>query len=154
MTFTVLHWYYIFDRHGRWEILKESLIYCTNNKALSIHSYVFMLNHMHLIAKCPDMAGFTRDFKKHTAQELMRNMQKTEPMMADLFRTGDGHYRIWQRGNLPILLESESVLYKKAEYIERNPVKKGYVERPEYWRYSSANPNSPVFCKNRRDSDF
>ncbi len=147
MTFTVLHWYYIFDRHSRWDILKESLNYCTKNKALSIYAYIFMLNHPHLIAKSHDMAGFTRDFKKYTAQELMRNLKKTEPMMADLFKTDDGRYRIWQKGNLPILLENDSAYYQKVEYIERNPVKRGYVERPEYWRYSSANPNSPVICK-------
>ena len=144
LTFTVLHWYYIFDRDNRWEILQDSLNFCTENKGLSIYTYVFMLNHLHLIAQCRDMAGFTRDFKKYTAHKLMTSLEKSEPLLSDLFRTADGKYRIWQKTNRPILLESESVFNQKAKYIENNPVKKGYVEKPEYWRYSSANSNSLV----------
>ncbi|TCL34896.1 hypothetical protein EV691_101338 [Azotobacter chroococcum] len=27
---------------------------------------------------------------------------------------------------------------QKLDYIHHNPVRRGYVERPEHWRYSSA----------------
>ena len=30
------------------------------------------------------------------------------------------------------------MMRQKLEYIHDNPVKRGYVDRPEYWRYSSA----------------
>jgi hypothetical protein len=30
------------------------------------------------------------------------------------------------------------MLFQKIEYIHYNPVKRGYVDEPEYWRYSSA----------------
>ena len=33
---------------------------------------------------------------------------------------------------------TEDVLRQKIEYIHYNPVKAGLVDRPEYWRYSSA----------------
>ena len=29
-------------------------------------------------------------------------------------------------------------MLQKVEYIHNNPVKKGYVDRHEHWRYSSA----------------
>lgn len=29
-------------------------------------------------------------------------------------------------------------LFQKIEYVHNNPVRKGYVEAPEYWTYSSA----------------
>ena len=33
---------------------------------------------------------------------------------------------------------SEPVLREKLEYTHQNPVKRGYVDLPEHWRYSSA----------------
>ena len=70
LTPTIWNWYYIFDRHDRWQILADSLIYCQKNKGLKIYSYVFMLNHLHLIVGSKDVAGFVRDFKRHTSTEL------------------------------------------------------------------------------------
>ena len=64
LTFTIKRWYYIFDRHYRWNILLESLRYFQKNKGLKIFNYVFMLNHIHLIVKSDDVIGFVRDFKK------------------------------------------------------------------------------------------
>ena len=34
------------------------------------NGYVFMLNHLHLIATSPDVAGFLRDFKRFTSKQL------------------------------------------------------------------------------------
>jgi hypothetical protein len=31
-----------------------------------------------------------------------------------------------------------TVLRQKLDYIHQNPVKRGYVDSPEHWRYSSA----------------
>ena len=47
-------------------------------------------------------------------------------------------YQPWEEGSHPQLIESEDVLRQKLEYIHNNPVKRGYVDRPEDWRYSSA----------------
>ena len=40
--------------------------------------------------------------------------------------------------NHPQLIESETVMRQKLDYIHQNPVKRGYVDLPEHWRYSSA----------------
>ena len=47
-------------------------------------------------------------------------------------------YQLWEEGSHPQLIESEAVMRQKLEYIHSNPVKRGYVDRPEHWRYSSA----------------
>lgn len=62
LTMTIQRWYYLFDRHNRWQILADSLRYCQEHKGLELNGYVFMLNHIHLIATCPDVSGFLRDF--------------------------------------------------------------------------------------------
>jgi putative transposase len=45
---------------------------------------------------------------------------------------------IWEEGSHPQLIESETVMRQKLDYIHQNPVKRGYVDLPEHWRYSSA----------------
>jgi REP element-mobilizing transposase RayT len=59
LTLTIQRWYYLFDRYNRWRILAGSLRYCQENKRFELNGTIFMLNHIHLIATSPDMAGFT-----------------------------------------------------------------------------------------------
>jgi putative transposase len=151
ITLTVKNWYYIFDRHNRWDILLESLCYCQEKKGLKVYAYVFMMNHIHLIIQSPDVSGFLRDFKKHTAHEIMKNITATEPSVAKLFLDEDGKYSIWQKTNMPIPLESFSVFAQKKTYIENNPVRKKYVQQPEHWIYSSASLGNFIKIHNITD---
>lgn len=142
LTFTVRNWYYIFDRHNRFLILADSLKYCQANKGIKIHAYVFMINHLHLIASAKDMIGFIRDFKKYTSKELQNNIIATEPDVLKLFDFGNGRYEFWSRTNMPKGIENEGYLIQKMNYIHANPVRRQYVKRPEDWLWSSANPDS------------
>jgi hypothetical protein len=36
------------------------------------------------------------------------------------------------------MILNEAVMREKLDYIHANPVKRGYVNLPEHWRYSSA----------------
>ena len=139
LTFTTKKWYYLFDRHNRWDIIKDSLLYCCNNKNLKIYGFVFMLNHIHLIVSSTDVSGFIRDFKRHTSREIHKNIITTEPQIEKLFLEPDGSYSIWQDTNMPIVLESEKVFLQKLNYILENPVRKNYVTEAEHWYWSSVN---------------
>ena len=143
ITPTVWNWYYVFDRHNRWQILADSLQFLQQQRGLIIHAYVFMLNHLHLIVQHDDAAGIMRDFKKYTSRELRNNIRQTEPSVLKLFET-NGEFRFWKEDNQPKRLETERFYLQKLRYIHDNPVRKGYVDRPEYWRWSSANPESPI----------
>lgn len=147
LTMTVLNWYYLFDRHNRWNILADSLMWCIDNKNLKVFAYVFMLNHIHLIVDSTDIAGFIRDFKKFTSKQIKQNLVNTEPQVLSLFEVGTS-YQFWQKTNMPLLIETEKFLVQKINYIHNNPVRKHYVEKPEYWYWSSANPNSQITIAN------
>jgi putative transposase len=140
LTLTVKNWYYLFGRHNRFEILANSLQYCQKHKNLKIYAFVLMLNHLHLIASALDLIGTIRDFKTFTSKEIQKNIIATEPNVLQLFQTNKGCH-IWQNTNFPELIKSEKFLSQKIEYIHNNPVRKQYVEKPEYWLWSSANPN-------------
>ncbi|MBN2410160.1 transposase, partial [candidate division KSB1 bacterium] len=47
-------------------------------------------------------------------------------------------YKIWQDEYHPIAITSGKWFLQKMEYMHNNPVRKGFVERPEFWKYSSA----------------
>jgi len=145
ITMTIEKWYYIFDRYNRWNILADSLKYCQKNKGLKIFTYVFMMNHIHMIIQSDDVAGFLCSFKTFTSKQLKENLKKTEPNVLKLFLDRETKkYSFWKAGNKPIILQSEKFFLQKMNYIHNNPVKKAYVERPEYWKWSSANPNSEI----------
>ena len=147
LTLTIKNWYYIFDRYNRWDILADSLIYCQKNKGLRLFGFVFMVNHIHLLAMSDDMLGFVRDFKKFTSKRLKENIEKFEPAILKLFLEEGDKYHFWQPNNMPKAVTSEKFLLQKLEYIHNNPVKKGYVDKPEDWHWSSANSN----CKLKID---
>lgn len=147
LTLTIQRWYYLFDRHNRWQILAESLRYCQQNKGLELNGYVFMLNHIHLIATSSDMAGFLRDFKRFTSVKLKENIESTEPRILQLFMDEKGKYQFWQQTNAPKKIENPHFYQQKLSYIHQNPLRKGYVAAPEHWLWSSANPASPLAFK-------
>jgi REP element-mobilizing transposase RayT len=130
LTFTVKNWYYIFDRHNRFQILSNSIQYCQKNKDLKLYAY------------------FVRDFKKFTSKEIQKNIIATEPSILKLFqvqnRGTEPAYEFWQKTNMPKLIESEKYFFQKANYIHENPMRKQYVANPEYWLWSSANPQSVI----------
>jgi hypothetical protein len=49
-----------------------------------------------------------------------------------------GQNKIWQEGYHPVAIKSKTFFNEKLDYIHYNPVKKGFVEKPEHWKYSSA----------------
>ncbi len=52
-------------------------------------------------------------------------------------RSKSGEKKIWQRRFWEHLIKDEKDLQTHMNYIHYNPVKHGYVRRPEEWEYSS-----------------
>jgi len=50
----------------------------------------------------------------------------------------DRDYQFWQQGSHPQMIQSDAMMRQKIEYMHYNPVRRGYVDLPEQWRYSSA----------------
>ena len=131
------HWVRLNDFNSSWQ----------DNKGLELNGYVFMLNHIHLIVTSPELAGFLRDFKRFTTAKFKANLEATEPSVLKLFIDAQGSYRFWMETNAPKKIENPAFYLQKLNYIHENPVRKGYVSRPEHWLWSSANPASPLLAK-------
>jgi putative transposase len=50
----------------------------------------------------------------------------------------ESKHQFWQEGFHPQLISSEEIFIQKTDYIHLNPVRRGLVEKPEDWKYSSA----------------
>jgi hypothetical protein len=104
-----------------------------------------MENHFHLIASGPSLESIIQSLKRHTAKQIIAKLkaQKKKWLLNQLSfykKKYKAHsaYQVWQEGFHPQLIENEEMLTQKMEYIHYNPVRRGYVDYPESWRYSSA----------------
>jgi putative transposase len=52
--------------------------------------------------------------------------------------SNNNQYQLWQQHNQPIALITAEMFKQKLDYMHNNPVKAGFVELPEHWKYSSA----------------
>ncbi|MCM1067447.1 MAG: transposase [Muribaculaceae bacterium] len=145
ITTTIVDWVDIFTRECYCDIVIESLQHCIEHKGLCICSWVLMTNHIHMLcyAERADVPlwAILRDFKRYTSRQLYDaidgNQAESRLWMTDHFRHPGG-INLWQDGYDEFAVYELSTLIQKTNYIHNNPVKAGFVDRPEHYRYSSA----------------
>ncbi len=148
VTTTIIEWQNIFTSIPCLDIMIDSLKYCIEHKSLHIHGYVIMLNHAHYILSTDQgksLSDVMRDFGTHTSRCLTEFLEREKKFdILKVFRNAaaedgrDNKYKVWQEGFHPITIESDYFFLQKLNYIHENPVRKGFVDRPSQWRYSSA----------------
>ncbi len=52
--------------------------------------------------------------------------------------------QFWKHDNHPFFLYCNKVIQQKVDYIHNNPVEAGFVNKPQEWRLSSVNEQSPI----------
>jgi REP element-mobilizing transposase RayT len=147
-THTIVEWMPVFRERKYFEIIVQSLRHCQEEKGLTVFGYVIMLTHFHLVAKADGGTKFhevMRDMKKFTSKEISRQLVADGQklflyvfMKATEGEKGRRKYKVWQEEYHPQIIYSDSVCYQKLEYMHNNPLRKGFVERPEDWVYGSA----------------
>ncbi|MEO7982796.1 MAG: transposase [Bacteroidota bacterium] len=142
-TATIKNWHNLlrFDRYK--DIIISSLRFLVENKRISLHAFVIMSNHIHLIWQMQPLihpSHVQRDFLKYTAQQIKRHLKKTDLEALNYFEVdaNDRYYQFWKRRPLSIELRTGKVYQQKINYIHNNPVKAGLCKFPEEYKYSSA----------------
>ncbi|MFQ5706708.1 MAG: transposase [bacterium] len=145
VTCTIVEWLPVFTHGKYFEILIDSLKFCQHHKDLEIYAFVLLDNHLHLVVFGPELSLIVGSFKKFTARQVINSLKKDHKdwLLTELafykkrYKT-KSDYQVWQEGSHPQLIISDEMLIQKIEYIHYNPVKRGLVDKPEHWRYSSA----------------
>ncbi len=144
-TCTVVNWISVFTNRDIVQIILDSLNYLQTQKRLKLYGYVIMENHLHLIASGNDLAQEIGHFKSFTARKIIDYLKENninamlkQLQFHKLKYKKDRTYQFWQEGSHPVLIQYERMMLQKLEYMHYNPVKRGYVDEPIHWRYSSA----------------
>jgi putative transposase len=145
LTCTIIDWIPVFTRPDTAQIILDSLAFLQRERGLRLYGYVILENHIHWIAQAENLAKEVHSFKSYTAKMLVRyfEAQGIERILKKFAfhkkrHKEDREHQIWEEGSHPQLLQNLDMLRQKLEYIHRNPVKRGYVDDPVHWRYSSA----------------
>jgi len=136
-------------------IFLEKLSFYSRYYSISIHGYVIMDNHFHIIiSNLKEHPGNTQKFIQH----LLRNTSKSFVVSLQNFMSSElnpkdikeilevlgrkvnknQRYRVWKEHSRGVPIWNSEMLFEKLEYIHNNPVKAGIVENPKDYLFSSA----------------
>jgi len=145
LTATINNWLPVFTRSETMNIVLNSWRFLQQNSNFEIFGYVILENHLHLVARSRDLSGDIQRFKSYTAKEILAYLEAQNATrllrLLELFKRPhktESTYQVWEEGSHPQIIAGEVVLRQKLDYIHQNPVKRGYVDLAEHWRYSSA----------------
>ncbi|MDR9417092.1 MAG: transposase [Gracilimonas sp.] len=127
------------------EIIIESIKYLQNKEKVKLYAYVIMHNHIHMIVEGKGLPYKMGRFKSFTARCIIdylklrqRNYYLLELKSYKHSKHKDSVYQVWQSGVHPKQISTINMMNQKIEYVHYNPVKAGFVDLPQHWRYSSA----------------
>lgn len=151
VSFTVVGWIDIFSRETYKEIFINSLQYCQHEKGLTLHAWIIMTNHVHLIisSHTNKIENIVRDMKKYTSKQIIEAIQENptesrKEWMINLFKSAgksnsnNKDYQFWKQDYHPIELNTAEKVKQRIDYLHENPVRSGLVWEPWHYKYSSA----------------
>ena len=144
-TSSVVNRLHVFSVPEAAQAVLDAMKFLHEKGGMRLHAYVLMEDHLHLIGSSSDFSAEMRKFKSFTARGIIKLLQEMGRVswLEDfkVFRKAhkkDQRYQVWQEGFHPKAIMNEAMLLQKIEYVHNNPVRRGYVDCPEHWRYSSS----------------
>ena len=102
--------------------------------------YVVMPEHIHLLLTEPEVgtpSTVMQVLKQRTARALLPKRKRRNPRQRSLFEDEPKRRAFWQARSYDFNVWTKKKRVEKLRYMHRNPVKRGLVESPEQWRWSS-----------------
>lgn len=122
----------IFVVKADYQFFRNALVEAARKHGLSIHAYVWMTNHIHLLAS-PEFDDSISKVFQSVGRRYVQYFNYTYQRSGTLW---EGRYRA-------TIVDSEQYLLTLMRYIELNPVRAGIVAYPEDYPWSS-------YCYNAR----
>jgi putative transposase len=121
----------IFVDGADYERFRDDLVIACARYACSVHAYVLMTNHFHLLMTSPVAAALGRAMqclgRRYVGYFNRRHL-----------RTGT----LWEGRYRSVPIDCERYLFTCYRYIEQNPVRAGIVAHPENYQWSSFHANA------------
>jgi len=124
-------------------VFEETLERVRGWYGLFVTGYVVMPEHVHLLISEPERGSLRvaiQMLKQITAQKLRPTLSPTEGEEGGApkrKRTGAAPKRFWQVRYYDFNVRTAKKRIEKLRYLHRNPMRRGLVEKPEDWSWSS-----------------
>jgi putative transposase len=116
----------IFAAEADYQFFRDALVEAAEKHELAIHAYVWMSNHIHLLATPANEHGISKVFQS-VGRKYVQYFNFTYKRSGTLW---EGRYR-------STVVDSEVYLLTLMRYIELNPVRAGMVAHPRDYPWSS-----------------
>ena len=108
-----------------------------------LYAWVLMPEHFHLLVRPvkteQKMTPIIRRLKAGFAKRVVQRWRELDAPIIERITDKNGAIRFWQRGGgYDRNIFSEIEFIEKIRYIHLNPVRRGLVENPIDWKWSSA----------------
>ena len=123
---------------GRRDLFLKLLEQTRRKYRFVVHGYVLMPEHFHLLMTEPEVGNpsvVMKVVKQRFTRRVHRRGKRVCSVQGTLWDTTP-HF-VWQKRFYDFNVWSERKRIEKLRYMHRNPVKRGLVEQPEQWRWSS-----------------
>ena len=145
ITSTTVNWIPIFANEKYYDILINAIKFYQSKKNLEVIAYAFLPDHFHMIVKSKELIKIIQLIKMFSAKEIVKQLKAdnnsqilTQLKLNKKEYKNNSDYQVWQEGFMPKEIMNDEMLNQKIEYIHYNPIKKGLVNDPSDWKYSSA----------------
>jgi putative transposase len=118
--------------------LAEEIDRMRREKCVKLLGYVFMPDHVHLVLYPSDGIELGRLIGQIKARSA-RTIARLSHIDVDSAAPDQSSLRVWQLRCYDHNCRSPVATREKIEYCHRNPVKRGLVNAPGAWRWSSYN---------------
>jgi len=105
-----------------------------------VDGYVVMPEHVHLLLSEPKVGDLSKAIlalKQRTSKALLPKRKRRKKNQLELFPQGNTERHFWQKRFYDFNVFSMHKRTEKLRYMHRNPVKRGLVQRPGDWEWSS-----------------
>src|SRR5687768_4717447 len=117
----------VFRDDGDRQHYLQDLHACAAQASVSLHGYVLMDNHVHLLVSSPAPGGVSRALRALGSRFVRRYNDRSR-------RSGP----LWEGRFRSSVVADDRYLYRCLAYIELNPVRAGMVSNAESFAWSSA----------------
>jgi putative transposase len=121
----------IFAADADYQFFRDALVEAADKHGLAIHAYVWMTNHIHLLATPEAEDSISKTFQS-VGRRYVQYFNYAYKRSGTLW---EGRYRA-------TVVDSERYLLTVMRYIELNPVRAGMVVAPEDYAWSSYRRNA------------
>ncbi len=101
--------------------------------AINILGYVIMPDHVHLVlypTNVTKLGVLIGQLKGRSAHAIIGSRK-------DIYKRSNGQPAVWQRRCFDHNCRTPEIVIEKIQYCHNNPVKKGLVDTPDEWPWSS-----------------